>query len=242
MKAMKLQNYLMQNRLQRCLSRQGKHTANGMLNFSFKGFLTLFILLSISIVMLHTRGEEENMRIERLNMEHGLSHNSIRSIFQDSGGMMWFGTENGLNGYDGYDFKVYIDKNLPTTQWITAIAEDQAGNLWLGTNTSGILKFNKYTGTFEHHMHKPEDPDSLCSNEVSAIYHSIHQGTGYLWVGTQKGLSMMAISPNGSVTFKNYRNHPEQESRLAEDKIWSLAVLVTITSIAFVSIARGPSG
>ncbi|UCH96094.1 MAG: response regulator [Candidatus Aminicenantes bacterium] len=224
---MKLENHFMEKRLQPCLPRPLKHTANEMLNFTFKGFLSLFILLSVSIVMVQARGQEENMKIERLNMEHGLSHNSIRYIFQDSGGMMWFGTENGLNGYDGYDFKVYFDKNLPAAQWITAIAEDQAGNLWLGTNTHGLLKFNKNTRTFEHHMHNPEDPDSLCSNKVTAICLSGRQGTEYFWVGTQKGLSRMAISPDGSVTFENYRHHPEQESSLAGDKIRSLAELST---------------
>jgi len=222
---MKRQSQIMQERCRQCLLRQGKHTANGMSNFTFKGFLTLFILLSLSIAMVQARDQEENLRIERLNMEHGLSHNSIRSIFQDSTGMMWFGTENGLNGYNGYEIKVYIDKNLPTAQWITAVAEDRAGNLWAGTNTSGILKFNKYTGTFEHHIHHPEDPGSLCSNEIFVIYPSIHQETGYLWVGTKQGLSRMTISPNGSVTFKNYRHHPERESSLAGDKIWSLAEL-----------------
>jgi signal transduction histidine kinase/ligand-binding sensor domain-containing protein/CheY-like chemotaxis protein len=220
---MKRQSHLMHERQRQCLPCQRKPAANGMLNLTLKGFLTLFILLSISIVMLHTRNQEENMRIERLNMEYGLSHNSIRSIFQDSAGMMWFGTENGLNSYNGYEFKVYLDKNLPAAQWITAIAEDRAGNLWLGTNTSGVLKFNKYTGAFEHHRHKPEDPDSLCNNEVSAVYHSIHQETEYLWVGTRHGLSRITISPNGSITFKNYRHHPQQESSLAGDRIWCLA-------------------
>ncbi|MGD2091916.1 MAG: two-component regulator propeller domain-containing protein [Candidatus Aminicenantes bacterium] len=220
---MKRKNHLMQHRWLQCLPYQSKSTANGMLNFIFKGFLSLFILLSISIVMLHTRDHEENIRIERLSMEHGLSHNSIRSIFQDSAGMMWFGTENGLNSYNGYESKVYLDKNIPEAQWITAIAEDRAGNLWLGTNTTGILKFDKYSGTFEHHVHHPEDPASLCSNEVTAIYAASQQGAEYLWVGTRQGLSRMTISPNGSVTFKNFRHHPQQEFSLAGDKIWSLA-------------------
>lgn len=218
---MKRENHLMQERQPQCLPDQGKPTTNGMMNFTFMGLLILFILLSISIVMLHAREQEENVRIERLNMEHGLSHNSIRSIFQDSAGMMWFGTENGLNSYDGYDFNVYLDKNLPTAQWITAIAEDRAGNLWLGTNSSGILKFNKYSGTFEHHLHHPEDPDTLCSNEVTAIYASSHQGTEYLWVGTRQGLSRMTIFPNGRVSFKNY-HHPQQGASLPGDKIWTL--------------------
>ncbi len=220
---MKRQNQLMHEQKQQCLLHQGKLTANGMLGFALKRFLTLFILGSISMAMLQARSEKENLGIERLNMEHGLSHNSIRSIFQDRAGVMWFGTENGLNSYNGYEFKVYLDKNLPAAQWISAIAEDQAGNLWLGTETSGLLKFNKYTGTFEHYIHHPAEPASLCSNEVTAIYASPQPGSDYLWVGTKQGLSRVTISPKGSLTFKNYRHHPEQESSLAGDRIWSLA-------------------
>jgi signal transduction histidine kinase/ligand-binding sensor domain-containing protein/CheY-like chemotaxis protein len=222
---MKRQSYLMQGQRRQCWPSPGKPVAKAMFKPTLKGILTLFILLSISIVMLHAREQEENVRIERLNMEHGLSHNSIRSIFQDSAGMMWFGTENGLNSYDGYKFNVNLDKNLPTVQWITAISEDRAGNLWLGTYTTGLLKFNKYTGIFDHHMHRPEDSGSLCSNEVTAIYASSHQESRYLWVGTRQGLSRMTISPNDSITFKNYRHHPQQGSSLAGDKIWSLAEL-----------------
>ena len=220
---MKRQNQPMQEQRQQCLPRQGKPNTRRMLNFIFKGFLTFFILSGFSMTMARAGNQKENMRIERLKMEHGLSHNGIRSIFQDSAGMMWFGTENGLNSYNGCEFKVYLDKNLPAAQWISAIAEDRAGNLWLGTNTAGLLKFNKYTGTFEHHTHHPEDPASLCSNEVTALYAPAQQGTDYLWVGTRQGLSRMTISPNGSLTFKNYRHHPEQESSLAEGRIWSLA-------------------
>lgn len=212
----------MQKPRRQCRVRPVKPIDRGMLNFTFKGFLTFFLLLSFLMAMARAGEQKENIRIERLNMEQGLSHNSIRSIFQDSADMMWFGTENGLNRYNGYDFKVYLDKDLPTAQWITAIAEDRAGNLWVGTNTSGILKFNKYTGTFEHHMHRPEDPGSLCSNEVTTLYAAAHQGTEYLWVGTKQGLSRMTIS-NGRVTFKNYRHHLQQESSLAGDQIWSLA-------------------
>jgi two-component system sensor histidine kinase ChiS len=222
---MKRQNHLMQEPRRQCLLLLGKPIARRMWNFTSKGFLTFFILLSFSMAMARAGDQKENMRIERLNMEHGLSHNSIRSIFQDSAGMMWFGAENGLNRYNGYDFKVYLDKNLPTAQWITAIAEDRAGSLWVGTNTSGLLKFNKYNGTFEHHMHHPEDPGSLCSNEVTVLYAAAHQGTEYLWVGTRQGLSRMTIFPNDSVTFKNYRHHPQQESSLAGDQIWSLVDL-----------------
>jgi ligand-binding sensor domain-containing protein len=46
-------------------------------------------------------------RFERINTANGLSNNEITYIFQDRDGFMWFGTEDGLNRYDGYSFKVF---------------------------------------------------------------------------------------------------------------------------------------
>src|SRR5512134_1683720 len=47
------------------------------------------------------------LRFDHINIEEGLSQSSVRVIFQDSRGFLWFGTQDGLNRYDGYGFKVY---------------------------------------------------------------------------------------------------------------------------------------
>ncbi|MEJ2354171.1 MAG: two-component regulator propeller domain-containing protein, partial [Anaerolineales bacterium] len=48
-----------------------------------------------------------DLKFEHLSVEHGLSHSSVNCIFQDSQGFMWFGTDDGLNKFDGYTFRVY---------------------------------------------------------------------------------------------------------------------------------------
>src|SRR2546430_15252888 len=88
--------------------------------------------------------------ITYLGIEQGLSNNSVRCIYQDHKGFMWFGTYDGLNRYDGYGFKVFRNKfNNPASlvnNWVNAIAEDHNGNSWIGTR-QGISIYREMSGT-----------------------------------------------------------------------------------------------
>src|SRR3989304_1778799 len=79
----------------------------------------------------------QNIRFEQFNLEEGLSHSTVNAILQDRMGFLWIGTQDGLNRYDGYNFKVYKpDADDPTSlgdRWITSLAEDSQGYLWVGT-------------------------------------------------------------------------------------------------------------
>jgi signal transduction histidine kinase/ligand-binding sensor domain-containing protein len=70
-------------------------------------------------------------------IEKGLSQSVVNCVFQDSKGYIWVGTQNGLNRFDGYDFKIFsydpADSNSLSNSWIYSIDEDQQGNLWVGT-------------------------------------------------------------------------------------------------------------
>ncbi|MES2777223.1 MAG: two-component regulator propeller domain-containing protein [Bacteroidota bacterium] len=83
--------------------------------------------------------------IKYLGIEQGLSNNSVRCIYQDHNGFMWFGTYDGLNRYDGYSFKVFRNKMDDTSSlphnYIYTIFEDQQNNLWVGTG-QGIGIYN----------------------------------------------------------------------------------------------------
>ena len=86
--------------------------------------------------------------ITYLGIEQGLSNNSVRCIFQDHNNFMWFGTYDGLNRYDGYEFKIYRskinDSNSLPHNYIYAINEDLHNNLWVGTG-QGIGIYNSLT-------------------------------------------------------------------------------------------------
>jgi signal transduction histidine kinase/ligand-binding sensor domain-containing protein/DNA-binding response OmpR family regulator len=96
--------------------------------------------------------------ITHLSIEQGLSNNSVRCIFQDHYGYMWFGTYDGLSRYDGYEFTVFRNKlndsaSLPHN-YIYAINEDGRNNLWVGTG-QGIGIYNSLTSKFLPAYYRP---------------------------------------------------------------------------------------
>ena len=91
----------------------------------------------------------------RLDNTHGLSNNQIESIFRDSRGFMWFGTNYGLNRYDGYRVKMYkADANDSTSlkyNAIPEIQEDFRGNLWIKGNPDYVV-YNASKESFERNL------------------------------------------------------------------------------------------
>lgn len=99
---------------------------------------------------------------ETLSVEDGLSQGYIHCIYQDSQGFMWFGTNDGLNKYNGYEFTVYKPDPLqPGTishQQIYAVYEDSRGLMWIGTG-NGINIFHKRSERFYRVFDTPKSPD-----------------------------------------------------------------------------------
>ena len=81
---------------------------------------------------------DRNFWFSHLGVENGLSQSSVYNIFQDSDGYLWFGTQNGANKYDGYEFRTYKNEvNNPESLsdgYINAVNEDRNKNIWIGTN------------------------------------------------------------------------------------------------------------
>ncbi|WP_164974243.1 hybrid sensor histidine kinase/response regulator transcription factor [Filimonas effusa] len=100
--------------------------------------LLLFSCFYLVFVLFYTTVKaQSNPPFSLLGNEQGLSNNTVRSIFQDHNGFMWMGTFDGLNRYDGYDFKVFRNKQNDTGSLvhniILAITEDSLHHLWIGT-------------------------------------------------------------------------------------------------------------
>jgi ligand-binding sensor domain-containing protein/signal transduction histidine kinase len=146
------------------------------------------------------------LRFDHISIEQGLSQSSVRVILQDSRGFLWFGTEDGLNRYDGYNFKTFKpDPDVPSSlsdRWITSIVEDKDGYLWIGTRQGGLNQFDPRTEKFTHYLHNDSDSSSLMNNHVNVLYVD---RDNTLWVGTQNGLEMLERSTG---TFKHYAYYP----------------------------------
>ncbi len=97
---------------------------------------------------LHLQYMQEHLKFEHISIEQGLSQSTVFCILQDSKGFMWFGTEDGLDRYDGYSFKVYRhDPDNPNSindNYVMSIYEDRSGFLWIGT-LSGLDRFDRKT-------------------------------------------------------------------------------------------------
>ncbi len=175
-----------------------------------KGSIILLFFLAFQWAI----AQNMSSRFEHLTMEDGLSQSSVTCIIKDSQGFMWFGTEDGLNRYDGTSFTVY--RHLPkdstslSSSYINTLVEHEDGFLWVGTK-NGLNYFNPYTETFTRYLHHPNDIHSLSNNSVIAL--SINTD-GSLLVGTMNGLNF--FDRDGG--FKKY--YPEEPK--GNSVIWSI--------------------
>ncbi|MBZ0198631.1 MAG: hypothetical protein K8H86_02100, partial [Ignavibacteriaceae bacterium] len=93
-----------------------------------------------------------NPSFERITVTEGLSQNTVMSIVQDNYGFMWFGTQDGLNRFDGYNFKIFRNKynvkNSLSNNYIWKVYEDEKGMLWIGTFGGGLNKYDPLKNLF----------------------------------------------------------------------------------------------
>ena len=162
----------------------------------------------------------ENIHFDHLSNKNGLSSNIVWSVLQDSNGFVWIGTVDGLNRFDGVEFKVYKhDVNDPNSlgdNSAQVIIEDRLKNLWIGSWGGGLSKFNPETEQFTRYQHDPSDPGSISSNRVQAIYED-HDGV--IWVGTAEGLNKLDVV---TATFTLFNNAPNNPNSLSHNNIQAL--------------------
>ena len=120
-----------------------------------KIFALLSIFFIIPFIFVYPQTQEQS--IASFKPVQGLPSKIATSVFKDSRGFMWFGTENGLYRWDGYEFKVFHydpdDSTSISGNMIWKILfEDNKGNLWIGTASNGLNIYNPNTGEFTHDM------------------------------------------------------------------------------------------
>ena len=127
--------------------------------------------------------------LQSSNLGEALSQSTITAILQDWEGFLWFGTEDGLNRYDGYTIKTYYhipgDSGSLGASLIKYLYEDSQGRLWVGTDQGGLNLFDREKECFVRYQHQPEHPESLMDNTIVYIYEDHLK---LLWLITESGL------------------------------------------------------
>jgi ligand-binding sensor domain-containing protein/serine phosphatase RsbU (regulator of sigma subunit) len=164
---------------------------------------------------------------EHITVNEGLSQSTVYCIHQDNIGFLWFGTQDGLNKYDGYRFKYYqhspLDTNSISSNWIYSIDNDTLGIIWIGTQF-GLNKLNRRTDKITRYTHNPNNPNSLCENEAFGV---LVDRFGYVWVKTSAALSRLDTATGKFTRFEHpvdyfQSNRSEKGFPLLEDEdgIW----------------------
>ncbi len=148
---------------------------------------------------------------------HGLSQNSAYALLRDSDGFLWIGTEEGLNRFNGYTFKV-LRKDTANPRSLSgnnirALLEDPDGNLWIGTD-NGLNRLNPKTGVFTRFLRGTADSPGLSDNQVTALCTGPNGAT---WIGTQKG-GLNKYDP-GSGRFTSYTHDPENPASIGHNTV-----------------------
>ncbi len=143
----------------------------------------------------------------RISIERGLSQSSVYTMVQDKQGFMWFGTQDGLNKFDGYSFTSIRANKLLTTHtrtvfpngWLTSLICDKHGNLWTGMNGGGLVFTHRETGALlvmndDTLASTPENAIAskelwanarISSTFINAIQCDVR---GTIWIATDKGI------------------------------------------------------
>ena len=147
-------------------------------------------------------------------------YGSVSCIIQDKTGLIWFGDEDGLYRYDGYELKAYIhqpfDSNSISDSWITFLCEDDSLNIWIGTMRGGLSKFDIRTNRFTNFRHSSQNQNSISDNQVQTILNTER----YLWIGTiNGGLNRYDKQKNQFIVFKH---NPSDTTSISSNNILSL--------------------
>lgn len=167
--------------------------------------LTLPLIFNLQIVS----AQQGDFNFINFSSKDGLSSNSVNAILKDKYGYMWFGTDDGLNRFDGVNFTVYrYSANDSTTigaNTVTALCEDKSGNLWVGTNQTLSFYDRKKDAFINYDFIGNKHVRVLCADYL-----------GNIWAGTYSGLYM--FNPRTGLT-RNYKSNPAKVGQLMSNTV-----------------------
>jgi len=163
--------------------------------------MRIITTILIFFISLSSFSQTEEYIFKQFTDADGLSQSTIFAMMQDQLGYLWFGTIDGLNRYDGYEFKVYVNESEDSTSisdnFISALYEDDEGYIWVGTVNGYLNRFDRKTDVFKRYFinnyfsatKNPETkyyeyPLAFSRNQINTITSITEDRDGNLLIGT----------------------------------------------------------
>ncbi len=177
-----------------------------------------------ALVFMGSTHGMDNARFRHLNVEDGLSQDTVQAIAQDHEGYLWLGTQHGLSRYDGFSFRTYFSsskgKSAIPADWVWSLLVDHRGRLWLGTEGGGLAYRDPQSDRFHHVTHHAQQAAGTLSGfGVRAL---AEDRSGNIWIGSDGG-GITRLDPDTG-DFTSYRKIGVEVHGLASDHIKALHV------------------
>ena len=161
--------------------------------------------------------EGRGIRFRRLPTSAGLSQTRVSDIVQDDDGFIWFGTQNGLNRFDGYKCKVFRhDPQRPdglSGVYINALFKDRSGFIWVASDQF-LDRLDPVTEVFTHYSLVEPNRNGL----AITISHISQDSSGFLWLSTNEGLFRLDPATRKSTRFVH---DPQNSATIGDDDVSS---------------------
>ncbi len=145
-----------------------------------------------------------DLRFTHISFGEGPSHGRVAQIIQDDQGFMWFGTNNGLERYDGYGVRTFRhDPGNPKSlsgSYINALFKDRSGKLWVASDEY-LESYDPATETFTR-------GPALAGGIEGWVWHISQDSTGMLWLATHAGLVRLDPSTWQAIRYKHRTSDP----------------------------------
>ena len=213
------------------LNKYDKHTENFKaigINKQVKGgtnYISSVLRDRQGLIWVATFGGVKVVNPDNLNVKSFLGQKDLDSgvvftLFQDKERRIWAGTRNGVQRFNPETSKILplpesIRKSVGLLNAkILVINQDRLGNIWFGSENSGLFKYNARDKSLRHFQHSENQP-GLPSNWIKGL---LVRSDNKIWIGTRAGLS---IFDPGTNKFTNYYHSPFDSGSLSDNTVWS---------------------
>lgn len=164
----------------------------------FKPYLLVIFMLYLTTLLYGN--EDEHIHFKHITVDDGLSNNSAICFNQDTLGLMWIGTNDGLNMYNSAEFQVFRyrkdDATSLSNNRVKSIVFDDKNNLWVGTE-EGLNLFISNTSRFKRFYCDSSEKKELFTNNINTLFPYNDK----IFLGTDKGLKILDTAKNSFIHF-----------------------------------------